>query len=300
MLSYHFGYGAFGPARRGKRLRPQLLLRVALAQGAAVEAALDAAAAIELLHNYSLVHDDIEDGDELRHGRRTLWSVYGIPQAINAGDGLCAISFLSLVRATSSHDAGRVVRLVRALHEAHAVMCDGQSLDLAFETASSVSRDDYFTMIGSKTAALFAAACEMGALCAPCDDAVVRGYRALGWEYGLAFQIRDDVLGVWGSTDATGKVVANDIARRKWSYPVVWALGGPRSPARDLVAAAYERRESLEPQTVARVIDALDELGAREAANRAVEEHLAAVERHPAVEVRNFLIDSLQIGGPSK
>jgi geranylgeranyl diphosphate synthase type I len=128
----------------------------------------------------------------------------------------------------------------------------------------------------------------------------VRGYRALGWEYGLAFQIRDDVLGVWGSTDATGKVVANDIARRKWSYPVVWALGGPRSPARDLVAAAYERRESLEPQTVARVIDALDELGAREAANRAVEEHLAAVERHPAVEVRNFLIDSLQIGGPSK
>jgi geranylgeranyl diphosphate synthase type I len=295
MLFYHFGYGEHGPARRGKRLRPRLLLRVADAEGARIEAALDAAAAVEILHNYSLVHDDIEDRDELRHGRRTLWAVYGIPQALNAGDALCAISFLVLMNATERHSDERVLRMVRSLHEAHATMCDGQSLDLAFERATHVNLAEYHRMIGAKTAALFGASSELGALCAPCDDESVLRYRELGRAYGLAFQIRDDVLGVWGSVDATGKVTGNDIARRKWTFPVVWALAQAPSTARERIAAAYARGQALDTQTVTGVIEALEELGAKEAAHAAIAEHLAVVERHPVASVRDFLLSSLQL-----
>jgi geranylgeranyl diphosphate synthase, type I len=295
MLSYHFGYGENGPARRGKRLRPRLLLRVAGAEGARIQDALDAAAAIEILHNYSLVHDDIEDHDELRHGRRTLWAVYGIPQALNAGDALCAISFLVLMNAAAHHSDERVLRMVRALNEAHATMCDGQSLDLAFERATHVNLAEYHRMIAAKTAALFGASSELGALCAPCDDESVARYRELGRAYGLAFQIRDDVLGIWGSLDATGKVTANDIARRKWTFPVVWALSRTPSPATRRIAEAYARGQALDAATVTAVIEALDDLGAKEAAYAAIAEHLGVVERHPVASIRDFLLSSLQL-----
>jgi geranylgeranyl diphosphate synthase type I len=292
MLLYHFGYGEYGPARRGKRLRPRLLLAVAEAEGARTEDALDAAAAIETLHNYSLVHDDIEDGDELRHGRSTLWAVYGIPQALNAGDALCAISLLILTRENAGRSDTRVLRMVRALNEAHATMCDGQSLDLAFERASEVDFAAYRRMIAAKTAALFAASAELGALCASCGMEEVARYRDLGQAYGLAFQIRDDVLGVWGTLDATGKVTGNDIARRKWTFPVVWALAQAPSPARDRIARAYARVDTLDPSTVTAVIEALEALGAREAAQRAIAEHLGVIERHPVSSVRDFLLNS--------
>jgi geranylgeranyl diphosphate synthase type I len=293
MLSYHFGYGEYGPAKRGKRLRPRLLLCVAESEGGS--AALDAAAAVEILHNYSLVHDDIEDNDELRRGRRTVWAVYGIPQALNAGDALCAISFLALTHSVSSHSDERVLRMVRALHEAHATMCDGQSMDLAYERATQVDLAAYNRMIAAKTAALFGASSQLGALCSPCDDEAVVRYRELGRAFGMAFQIRDDVLGIWGTLDSTGKVSGNDIARRKWTFPVVWALAQPESAARDRIAQAYARGETLDNPTVAAVIDALDELGAREAANRASAEHLSVVERHPVTAVRDFLLNSLEL-----
>mgnify|MGYP002400361442 CR=1 FL=1 len=295
MLFYHFGYGEYGPAKRGKRVRPRLLLCVAQAEGGSVENARDAAAAIEILHNYSLVHDDIEDNDELRRGRRTVWAVYGIPQALNAGDALCAISFLALTNSVSRHPDERVLRMVRALHEAHATMCDGQSMDLAYERATEVDLPAYNRMIGAKTAALFGASSQLGALCAPCDSDAVMRYRELGRAFGMAFQIRDDVLGIWGTVDATGKVSGNDIARRKWTFPVVWSLAQAPSAARDRIAAAYARGEKLDNDTVASVIEALEDLGAREAANQAAAKHLSLVERHPAAAVRDFLLNSLEL-----
>jgi len=295
MLFYHFGYGEYGPAKSGKRLRPRLLLCVAQAEGGSPESALDAAAAVEILHNYSLVHDDIEDNDELRRGRRTVWAVYGIPQALNAGDALCAISFLALTNSVSRHSDERVLLMVRALHEAHATMCDGQSMDLAYEGAAQVDLAAYNRMIAAKTAALFGASSQLGALCAPCDDEAVARYRELGRAFGMAFQIRDDVLGIWGTLDATGKVSGNDIARRKWTFPVVWALAQPASAARDRIAQAYARGETLDNATVSAVIDALNELGAREAANQASAQHLSVVERHPAAAVRDLLLGSLEL-----
>jgi geranylgeranyl diphosphate synthase type I len=295
MLLYHFGYPPYGPARRGKRLRPQLVMRIAQTHGAHVADALDAAVAVELLHNYSLVHDDIEDRDELRHGRPTLWARDGVAQAINTGDAMCAISFLALAKASGRHDAPRVLAMVEALHEAHRVMCNGQSLDLKFETATHVALDEYEFMIACKTGALFEASCFLGALSAGCDDATVAEYGALGRAYGNIFQIRDDVLGVWASSDATGKMAAHDIARRKWSYPVVWALGGPPSPARDAIAQAYALRRSLNEAEVSRVVAALETLGAQEAARRAVAEPMALVERHPNRSLRDYLLGTLEL-----
>lgn len=295
MLLYHFGYAPYGPARRGKRLRPQMVMRVALAHDADVADSLDAAVAVEILHNYSLVHDDIEDRDELRHGRQTLWARDGIAQAINTGDAMCAISFLSLARAKARHDAARVVQMIEVLHEAHRVMCDGQSLDLQFESASHVALEEYERMIACKTAALFSASCVLGALSAGCDDDALAGYGELGRAYGKIFQIRDDVLGIWADSAQTGKMVAHDIARRKWSYPVVWALGGPSSSARDAVAGAYGLGRELDDAEVARVVAALDALGAQEAARRAVAEPMGLVERHPNRALREYLLGTLAL-----
>jgi geranylgeranyl diphosphate synthase, type I len=291
MVGYHFGYSG-SPGRRGKRLRPLLLLRVALAEGADVEAALDAAIAIELLHNYSLVHDDIEDNDSLRHGRETLWARFGIAHGINAGDAMCSLSFLTLLRSPAQR-AERLAPMVAALHAAHLSMCEGQSLDIAFESRDFVTMDEYRTMIGGKTAALFSACCEIGALCAGSDPARGRAYASLGRAYGIAFQIRDDALGAWGATDVTGKPSGADIARRKWSFPVVWALSGRPCGDRAVVADAYARKEPLAPAEVAAVVRALERLGARDAADaecdRALEEateiaHAAALDRDGSIQ----------------
>lgn len=295
MLLYHFGYGGHGPARHGKRLRPRLLLEIAQAAGGSIAGALDAAAAIELLHNYSLVHDDIEDRDELRHGRKTMWVKFGLAQAVNAGDALCAISFLALLDAKQHYSAERVVRMARALHDAHLIMCDGQSLDIGFESEHQVGLSQYFTMIDAKTASLFGAACELGALCSGADDAAIATARDLGRHFGLSFQILDDVLGIWADSSVTGKATGVDIERRKWTYPVVWALSGPPSAARDAIARVYARRGSLAAQEVAGVVEALDCLGAKSAANTAIAEHLEVVERYPVGGVRDFLLGSLSL-----
>ncbi|HEY2473477.1 MAG TPA: polyprenyl synthetase family protein [Candidatus Cybelea sp.] len=293
MLLRHFGYGRYGPARRGKRLRPQMVMRVGGAQGAPLEHALDAAVAVEIFHNYSLVHDDIEDRDELRHGRRTLWSQYGVAAAINAGDAMCALSFLSLEHAAKYLDAGRVLEMLALLHEAHAVMCEGQSLDLHFESERSVGLPAYYRMIECKTAQLFDASCRLGAHAAGCDAATIAGYGDVGRAYGMAFQIRDDVAGIWSTLDETGKTAGSDIARRKWTFPVVWAISQPRSAARSVVAQAYERGISLDAAAVNRVIEALDELGAREAATQTAAEHVGVIERHPNQALREYLAGTL-------
>jgi geranylgeranyl diphosphate synthase, type I len=299
MLLRHFGYPPYGPSRRGKRLRPQMVLRVASSEGAAVERALDAAVAVEIFHNYSLVHDDIEDRDELRHGRPTLWSAYGIARAINAGDAICALSFLSLEQAAAHLDARRVLAMLALLHEAHAVMCEGQSLDLYFESRRTVDLPGYYRMIECKTAQLFDASCRLGAHAAGGDDATIAGYGAVGRAYGMAFQIRDDAAGIWSTVSETGKTVASDIARRKWTFPVVWAIAQPPSAARSAVADAYALGAAFDGDAVERIVDALDTLGARDAATEAAAEHLAVLERHPNHELRDFLAGSLGLAAAS-
>jgi geranylgeranyl diphosphate synthase type I len=266
MIRYHFGYASEAGDQHGKRLRPMLLLTVAQEEGGSIESALDAACAIEILHNYSLVHDDIEDGDRIRHGRDTVWAKWGTAHGINAGDSLCAISYLALLESDVPRPAERTVAMTRALHEANLAMCAGQGRDIAFEVEARVTMDDYIAMIAGKTAALFAAACEIGALAAGSEPRRARAYGELGLAYGLGFQIEDDLLGTWGDGTTTGKPVGSDLARRKWTFPVVWALDGPPSPARDVVAERYARTGPLQPDDVTATIAALDALGVRNAA----------------------------------
>jgi geranylgeranyl diphosphate synthase type I len=267
-VAWHFGIGTGDVAPSGKRLRPRMLLHVALDEGGTFEQALDAALAIELLHNYSLVHDDIEDGDELRRGRQTVWARYGLAHGINAGDAVCAVSYLTLLRNGGGSPPERVLAMARVLQSANLAMCAGQAYDLEFESASAVSLDDYLAMIDGKTAILFGAACELGALSAGSDPIRARAYAELGRAYGRAFQIRDDVIGL-----------ACDVARRKWSFPIAWALSGPPSAARSAIATRYARLGKLECDDIEAIAEALDALGARRAAAAACVEHFREATR---------------------
>jgi geranylgeranyl diphosphate synthase, type I len=261
--------------KRGKRLRPRILLSVAETEGGAAERAFPAAAALELLHNFSLVHDDIEDRDELRHGRPTLWARFGIPAALEAGNALCALSYLTLMNDTDGLPAATVAAMASALYHAHYRMCQGQAYDIGFETAPSVSFGEYVTMIEGKTAALFAAACELGALAAGASRERAAAYARVGRAYGLAFQVRDDVLGTWGTTQETGKPSGADIRRRKWSFPVVWSLDGVPSAERTTIAQAYASIGEIDDERAEAVIAALERLGAQNAADSACNAYIA-------------------------
>ena len=182
--------------------------------------ALPGAAAVELGHNFSLVHDDIEDGDTERRHRTTLWALRGIPQAINAGDMLFTLSRVALHRLTElGFSDAKVLRLMRLYDDTCVALCEGQYLDIwASERSEPMSVEIYFDMIGRKTAALIAASVETGALLATDDESVITRYRAFGWALGIAFQLNDDLLGIWGEQAATGKE-PTDVARHKMTLP---------------------------------------------------------------------------------
>lgn len=274
MVREHFGIGS-GARRRGKRLRPRILLLVAAAEGGINAAAEGAAVAIELLHNYSLVHDDIEDGDELRHGRPTLWVEHGVPSAIVAGNMMCAMSYMTLLDSAHALAPERRIALERTLQLANYRMCEGQAVDIAFERASAVSFDEYLAMIDGKTAELFSAACELGALAAGASAERAHAYGMFGRLYGRAFQIRDDILGTWGTTEQTGKPSGADIRRRKWSFPVTWALATPDSAERRAIARGYANVGALSDDEAKVVIAALDALGAQAAADETSDRAIA-------------------------
>ncbi len=274
-LRYHFGFG--DEARRGKRLRSRLVLEVAEEEGGDADEALAPACAVEIIHEFSLIHDDIEDGDRLRRGRETLWARYGAAHGINSGDALCSVAYLTLL-----HDADgppeRTLAMNRVLLAAHLAMCGGQGRDIAFETEARVSMAEYREMIGGKTAALFSAACELGALAAGNHASRAAAYARLGRAYGIAFQIEDDVLGTWGDSATTGKPAGADLAKRKWTFPVVWALAGPPSDARSAIERAYGNGGALTALDVAATVDALDRLNARDVAQLAARDELAAAD----------------------
>jgi geranylgeranyl diphosphate synthase type I len=274
LIREHFAFDD-PAAKRGKRLRPRILVTVAEAEGGSPEDAFSAAAALELLHNFSLVHDDIEDRDEIRHGRPTLWARHGVPAALEAGNALCALSYLTLIDGARALAPASVAAMASALYHAHFRMCQGQAYDIGFETSAWVSFDEYVRMIEGKTAALFGASCELGALAAGASPERAAAYGRVGRAYGLAFQVRDDVLGTWGATQLTGKPTGADIRRRKWSFPVAWALAGPPSEARETVAAAYAGLTALDDDRAEAVIAALDRLGAPGAADDACSAYIA-------------------------
>ena len=263
MLHYHMGWvdqdGKPISHAGGKSIRPLLCLLTCQATCGNYAPARPAAAAVELIHNFSLLHDDIEDRSPLRRGRPTAWSIWGEQQAINAGDALFALAHLAIPRLTNN-DVGdtRPARMLEVIDETCLELTRGQHLDIHFETSSEVTTDDYLSMIGSKTAALLAAAAYLGALAGGADEPTQDHYRAFGENLGLAFQVLDDVLDIWGDPRQVGKRRANDIYQRKRTLPVLYAM--QRSPE---LQAIYARDESFDDQTVERVINLLDDADAR-------------------------------------
>src|SRR5688500_4240065 len=224
VLAYHLGQDcAHGP--RGKRMRPLLGLLAYPSLTGDYRPALPGAAAVELGHNFSLVHDDIEDADTERRHRPSLWAVWGVPLAINAGDALFALSRLALYRLLEDgFSERRVLALMRVYDETCLALCEGQYLDISFERQADVSVDAYLEMIGKKTAALIGASVQAGAILATDDPDVIEAYRRFGYDLGMAFQMADDVKGsFWASTES-GKAEAGDVRKRKKTLPVVYAL----------------------------------------------------------------------------
>ncbi len=267
MLHYHLGWVAadFKPAQfdAGKRIRPVLTLLCCAAAGGEWRTALPAAAAVELLHNFSLIHDDIEDGDPVRRGRPTLWKLWGNAQAINAGDALYTIAHMALNALTDyGLPIDRILAARQRFDRACLVLTQGQHLDLGFESRSSVSEAEYLRMVYGKTAALIEAACGLGALIHGSQH--VSCYEDFGRELGLAFQIQDDVLGIWGKPEITGKPAGNDLRQHKKSLPVAYSLDRSEE---------LRRLYSQSEVDVAAVMVELDRVNAREYAGQLAAQH---------------------------
>jgi geranylgeranyl diphosphate synthase type I len=263
MVRYHLALDGSG-ASGGKRIRPLLGLLAYHSIAGDHRRALPGAAAVELGHNFSLVHDDIEDGDRERRHRPTLWAIHGVPQAINAGDTLFSLSRIALHRLTDlGFPDAKVLRLMRLFDETCLALCEGQYLDIAMSASNDLMNVElYFDMIGRKTAALIAASIEAGAILATDDEDVIARYRGFGWALGLAFQLNDDLLGIWGPEQATGKE-PSDVAHRKKTLPVIyaWEHAGPED--RERLADLYGRAQPSSDE-VAEVVSILERSGARE------------------------------------
>ena len=263
MVRYHLGWvdeqGLPVQAGRGKQIRPVIALLCAELVGGDWQQALPAAAAVELLHNFSLIHDDVEDNSPLRRGRPSVWKVWGKANAINVGDAMFALAHLALWRLTERKVPSRVVLEALHLYERTCLtLTRGQHLDMAFEHRLDVSIDEYVAMIDAKSAALIAASAQLGAVVGgvPVDE--TGPFVAFGHNLGRAFQIRDDILGIWGDPEVTGKSAATDIASRKKSLPVLYGL--ERSGELVEIYSHAHRGEA----ELARAVAILDEVGARE------------------------------------
>jgi geranylgeranyl diphosphate synthase type I len=251
VAEFHLGWcdeeGDATSASGGKAIRPTLTLLAAEAAGGACEAALPGAVAVELVHNFSLLHDDVMDEDVLRRHRPTAWSVFGVGPAILAGDALLTLAFDTLAVAGGGERARDGVRMLSATVQD---LVDGQSADLGFEARCDVSLAECMSMARGKTGSLLGCACALGELLATGDPARIEHMRMFGERLGIAFQLVDDVLGIWGDPALTGKAVHSDISARKKSLPVVAALTSGTAAGREL-ALLYGRSEPLSPADVA-------------------------------------------------
>jgi geranylgeranyl diphosphate synthase type I len=281
MLTYHMGWSdAEGnPVRGGgKRVRPLLCLLTCEAAGGDWERAVPVAAAVELVHNFSLIHDDIQDEGDLRRGQPTVWRVWGVPLAINAGDGLFTLAHLAALRLTERDvPPSTTLTALRVLDETCLRLTQGQHLDISFEQRDQINVESYLHMIEGKSAALLAASASLGALVAGAPDERIERYRLYGLNLGLAFQVIDDILGIWGAKALTGKSEETDLQSKKKTLPVV--VGLERSA--DL-RRLYAGPGPLDREGVAQAMALLDDAGARayaeEVAGRYSEQALAHLE----------------------
>jgi geranylgeranyl diphosphate synthase, type I len=274
VAAYHLGWrdqdGHEVEQPGGKAVRPTLTLLAAEAVGAPPASAVPGAVALELVHNFSLIHDDLMDGDRERRHRPTVWALFGAGEAIIAGDALAALAYAVLleVEGETGQRAGR--ELTRATLE----MIRGQSEDLTFESRLDVTEEEVVEMSAHKTGALMSCACALGAVLGGGTEQQVDALRTYGRHVGIAFQAVDDVLGIWGRPDVTGKPAAGDLRQHKKTLPVVHALAAPESGGTEL-AALLSDGEVVSEAGIDRALEILDASGGRAWSLGVAEEHLA-------------------------
>jgi geranylgeranyl diphosphate synthase, type I len=256
----------------GKRLRGVLSILACEAVGGDGPPAAAGGAAIEFIHNFSLIHDDVEDNDQERRHRPTVWKLWGIPQAINTGSNMQAMVNAAVLDLSQDYPGETVVRVLRVITRAVLLMTEGQFLDMAAQDAAEMSLDQYFRMTGGKTAALTEAALHVGALLGSVDEGRVEHLARFGRSFGLAFQCRDDYLGIWGDPELTGKPVGSDLVQGKRSLPVVHALAN--APAHTM--SGRQLRESLVERDVPAALEIMEALGTAAWVHERVEEHTRA------------------------
>jgi len=297
MFKYHLGWtdANFVATKTdaGKRIRPLLCLLSCQAVGGDWHSALPVAAAIELVHNFSLIHDDIEDQSDERRGRAAVWKVWGLAQGLNAGDGMFMLARLALDRMPQHGlSADKCAAINLEFDETTLALCHGQFLDLGYESRLDVSIEEYLQMIRGKTAALICASVRLGALVGTDRQATIDALARFGENIGMAFQITDDILGIWGNSSVTGKSAATDILSKKKSLPAIIGLTHPQYGA--AMRAIYAQAR-LTQDDVTRVLQLLDAAHAREQTQRRADEYRAlALDALDATGIKNRAIDQLR------
>jgi geranylgeranyl diphosphate synthase type I len=287
MARYHLGLVdaefqaiASDGALKGKRIRPGIALLSCAAAGGDPAKAAPLAAALELLHNFTLVHDDLQDESPSRRHRPTVWKLWGIGQAINAGDALFAAAQLALLRSRElGLDAGVMLRLSDAFNRMTIEIVEGQVLDLSFEGREDVRASDYLSMIAGKTSAIVRFAAWGGAIVAGASDKAADLFAEFGLALGLGFQIRDDLLGIWGATSTTGKAEADDIRRRKQSLPILMLRERVTPQEAAELQRLYDQPE-ITVQGISRVLELLDRYQVRTDIEQQIAAYHDAAQNH--------------------
>ena len=300
MMRYHMGWtdeqGNLQDAG-GKLVRPILLLLACECVGGGWRSALPAAAAVELVHNFSLIHDDIEDGDEERRQRATVWRVWGEPQAINVGDAMHSMSRLALTRLNDRViKPKKILRAASILDRTCLELCEGQYLDILYESKVNINIDDYILMTNLKTASLITCSVKLGALLGTDDEAIVQRFERFGRKLGMAYQMIDDVLGIWGDEPFS------DILKKKKTLPIIYALEHADKNDRARLLKIYSRKSILK-DGIRQVIEILNLLKAEEYSRRMAQKYynealeelgrdgLSAPTCKELKEVTDFLMD---------
>lgn len=274
MVDYHLGYdGDSGGNLEGKAVRSTLCLFTTEALGEEPEKALPAAVSLELVHNFSLVHDDIQDDADVRRGKESVRKMWGEDQAINVGDGLKDLSLLAFSRFDDSGISAEIrLRSITEISKRSLRMIDGQVKDLLYSERENVGVSEYLEMVGQKTCALLEASFYLGGLYAGAEDKL-ENLDLLGEHLGYLYQIRDDWLGIWGEPERSGKSAKTDLVEKKKTYPVVYALENAEGNSSEKLEEIYSSGQRMGKERIATVREILEEAGGKAGTEKLAEKH---------------------------
>jgi geranylgeranyl diphosphate synthase type I len=299
IMKYHLGWldEDLKPAKGyvGKRFRPTMCLLTYNAISGVYDKALAPAAALELIHNFSLIHDDIEDMDTERRHKPTVWKIWGVPHAINAGDGMHVMANLAALRLDELNVThSKIVDVMGILNRTVMELCEGQYLDMSFEGRTDVTPEMYLDMVSRKTAALIEASTFIGAVLATNDEKIPEHFKNFGRKIGAAFQIVDDIIGIWQKTEDTGKPKASDIKNKKKTLPVLYAFENASKKDRGQLIEIY-KKEEMSDGDVSTILNILDEINAREESQKIADKfEREALEELDKTGIGNESMDKLR------